>query len=161
MGTSAILPPRRRLPGYALSVVGIFPIAPAETPVMLPLVGSHADCGFPSPADDYIERLLSLDDLVVRNPAATFLVRVAGDSMSGAGIASGDLLVVDRSVEARSGHIIVASVCGEHTVKYLRRARNGTIHLVPANKAYEPIRITAEMDFEVWGVVLFTLKKNT
>ena len=99
-------------------------------------------------------------DLVLRNPPATFLVRVEGDSMTGAGIASGDLLVVDRSVEARTGHIVVATVCGEQTVKYLRVAGNGRIHLVAANDAYEPIAVTREMDFEVWGVVTFVIKKT-
>lgn len=151
---------RRRLPPYALSVVGTYPVEATEGAALLPLVGSRADCGFPSPANDYIEKLLSLDDLVLRNPAATFLVRVAGDSMVEAGITSGDLLIVDRSVEARSGQIVLASVCGEQTVKYLRRSKNGTIHLVPANKAYAPICVTREMDFEVWGVVSFVLKKT-
>lgn len=150
---------RRHLPSYALSVVGIYPVEPTADAALLPLVSSRADCGFPSPADDYVEKLLSLDDLVLRNPAATFLVRVEGDSMIEAGITSGDLLIVDRSAEARSGQIVVASVCGEQTVKHLRRFKNGTIHLVPANKAYEPIRVTKEMDFEIWGVVGFVLKK--
>ncbi len=94
----------------------------------------------------------------MRNPPATFLVRVEGDSMKEAGITSGDLLVVDRSVEARTCHIVVATVWGEQTVKYLRVAGNGRIHLVAANDAYAPIAITREMDFEVWGVVTFVIK---
>ena len=150
----------RCLPPYALVVTGIYPLEASPEPALLPVIGTRADCGFPSPADDYVEKLISLDDLVLRNSAATFLVRVEGDSMIEAGITSGDLLVVDRSVEARTGHIVVACVASEHTVKYLRVAGNGRIHLVPANKAFDPILVTKELDFEVWGVVIFVLKKT-
>lgn len=118
----------------------------------LPLFLESVSAGFPSPADDYLEGKLDLNDFLINNPAATFLVRVTGDSMIGAGIHSGDLLIVDRSLTPKDRNIVIAVINGELTVKKLRITKN-KVGLFPENKDYKPIEITSEMNFEVWGVV--------
>ena len=124
----------------------------------LPLYLSPVAAGFPSPAEDYIDRKLDLNEHLVRNPAATFFVRVDGESMRDAGIASGDLLVVDRAVNPRNGSIVVAALDGELTVKRLRHD-NGRLFLVPDNPDYAPLEIQPEASFQVWGVVTYVIHK--
>lgn len=115
--------------------------------------------GFPSPAEDYIEQSLDLNELVIKHPAATFLIRVRGDSMQQAGIASEDILVIDRAIEARDKDIILAVLDGEFTVKRMRL--HGThIELVAENALYRPIKITPERDFQVWGVVTYVIHRT-
>jgi len=121
--------------------------------IELPLFLESVSAGFPSPADDYMEGKLDLNQLLVRNPTATFFVRVTGDSMVEASINSGDILVVDRSITPKDGSIIIAVINGDLTVKRLSKAKNNKIYLLPENKNYQPIEITTEMYFEVWGVV--------
>jgi DNA polymerase V len=121
-----------------------------------PFVGSRVSAGFPSPAEDSLERGLDLNEYLIDHQAATFFVRVKGPSMIGAGIHDGDTLIVDRAVEPRDGSVVVALVDGEFTVKRLRRNR-GCIALVAENPAYEPITITPGCDFEVWGVVTYAI----
>jgi DNA polymerase V len=118
----------------------------------IPLFLESVSAGFPSPADDYMEGKLDLNEYIIRNPAATFFVRVTGDSMIDAGIYSGDILVVDRSLDPKDMNIVIAVVDGELTVKRLSQ-RNGKVRLIPENKKYKPFDITPEMHFEVWGVV--------
>jgi DNA polymerase V len=118
----------------------------------LPLFLESVSAGFPSPADDYLEGKLDLNDFLISNPAATFLVRVTGDSMMEAGIYSGDLLIVDRSIAPKDRSIVIAVINGELTVKRLRFTKS-KLYLHPENKDYKPIEITQEMNFEVWGVV--------
>lgn len=108
--------------------------------------------GFPSPAEDYMEGKLDLNAYLVKNPSATFFVRAAGDSMLGAGIHAGDILIVDRSLEVVNKKIVVAVVNGEFTVKRIFIADGGIV-LMPENKKYKPLHIKKEMNFEVWGVV--------
>jgi DNA polymerase V len=121
-----------------------------------PLFCTKVPAGFPSPADDYIENNLDLNEYLISHPAATFFVRVTGDSMTGAGINSGDILIVDRSVNAINGSVIVAVVNGEFTVK--RFFRHGSlINLVPENPAYKPVEVKNGSDFEVWGVVMHVI----
>jgi DNA polymerase V len=108
--------------------------------------------GFPSPAENYAEGPLDLNRHLIDHPAATFFVRVKGDSMTGAGIHSGDLLIVDRAVTATSGHIIIAIINGDLTVKRLHQTGN-VLLLLPDNPSYSPIEIYPDMDFDVWGVV--------
>jgi DNA polymerase V len=108
--------------------------------------------GFPSPAEDYIEGKLDLNRHLVRNPAATFYVRVTGDSMVGAGIHSGDLLIVDRSLDALSDRIVIAVIHGELTVKRLRQDK-GRILLLAENTDYTPIEIHNPEELSIWGVV--------
>jgi len=123
--------------------------APAPKP---PLMESPVAAGFPSPAEQYAETPLDLNELLVRNPPATYFVRAAGDSMVGAGIRSGDILVVDRSLDAFDGSIVIANVDGEFTVKILRNA-DGQIALEPANPRYRPIRFSEGMELRLFGVV--------
>ncbi|MBU4261354.1 MAG: translesion error-prone DNA polymerase V autoproteolytic subunit [Proteobacteria bacterium] len=119
--------------------------------MLRPLFSSGVSAGFPSPADDYIDRELDLNEYLITNPAATFFVRVAGDSMIGAGINHDDILIVDRSIEPVSGRIVIAIVDGELTVK--RLIKNGDCcRLVAENPLYPPTEIEKEMELEVWGV---------
>lgn len=118
----------------------------------LPIFLESVSAGFPSPADDYLEGKLDLNDFLITNPAATFLVRVTGNSMIDAGIHSGDLLIVDRSLMPSDRNIVIAVINGELTVKRLRYKKN-QLFLYAENKEYKPIEITQEMNFEVWGVV--------
>ncbi|MEC8043009.1 MAG: translesion error-prone DNA polymerase V autoproteolytic subunit [Verrucomicrobiota bacterium] len=118
----------------------------------LPLYGQMVPAGFPSPADDYAEGVLDLNAHLVREPTATFFVRARGDSMIGAGIHDGDLLVVDRSLEAINGKVVIVSINGELTVKRLRRAK-GRTWLMPENPDYPPIDFHEQDDTHLWGVV--------
>ena len=127
-------------------------------PSAAPFFLARISAGFPSPADDYMESALDLNAYLVRNPAATFMVRVGGDSMAGAGIADGDLLVVDRSEEAVHGKIVVAVLDGELTVKRLH-LRNGARRLVPENPRYKPLRIEPGQELQIWGVVTGVVKR--
>lgn len=122
------------------------------TGAVVPLFTEQVAAGFPSPADDYLEENLDLNKYLVKHPIATFFVRVTGDSMIGAGIHSGDILIVDRSLEADNRKVVIAVVDGELTVKRLVR-KDGAVYLMPENDKYEPIVIKDEVDLEVWGVV--------
>ena len=109
--------------------------------------------GFPSPADDYIENKLDLNDYLIKRPSATFFVRVTGDSMINAGIHNNDILIVDRSIKPRHGKIIVAALDGHMTVKRLY-LRDKKIILLPENKLFKAIEILDTMDMVVWGVAI-------
>ena len=120
----------------------------------LPLYQCSVQAGFPSPADDDLDNQLDLNEHLIHNPAATFFVRVAGDSMINSGIHSGDILIVDRSIEAADGKVVVAAVNGELTVKRLRRdTTKQAIQLLPENDSYPPITVTPDEDIIIWGVV--------
>ncbi|MDA3844370.1 MAG: translesion error-prone DNA polymerase V autoproteolytic subunit [Candidatus Kapabacteria bacterium] len=134
-----------------MTILGIYE-PDNKTKQELPLFLESVSAGFPSPADDYLEGKLDLNEHLVRNPTATFFVRVTGDSMEGAGMYSGDILVVDRSLDPKDGNVIIAVIDGELTVKRLSN-KNGVISLVPENPNYKPLKITEEMSFTVWGVV--------
>ena len=117
--------------------------------------------GFPSPAEDYLDTDLNLHKYLVKHPAATFFVRAKGYSMEEAGICDGDLLVIDKSIDAKNKDIVVACLNGEFTVKrYINN--NKKIYLKAENRVgtYPDIKITEEMDFEIWGVVTYTIHKN-
>ena len=118
----------------------------------IPCYGDFIKAGFPSPAADYREEILDFNSYLVGNQAATFTVRVDGDSMEDEGIRSGDLLIVDRSLSPGKDSIVVAILYGEFTVKKLVFTE-GRYWLYPGNPAYEPVRIELDMDFQVWGVV--------
>ncbi|SIO13765.1 LexA family protein [Halodesulfovibrio marinisediminis] len=123
---------------------------------------SCAHAGFPSPADDYLEGALDLNKLLVHNAPATFFLRVKGDSMTGAGIHTDDILVVDRSVSPTHNSIVVAVLNGALTVKRLWQ-KNGRVALMPDNPRYKPIEVTHNESFEVWGVatsVIHSLRKK-
>lgn len=120
--------------------------------LLLPLFSGKVAAGFPSPADDYIEKTLDLNELLVQKPAATFFVRAEGESMLGAGIHPNDILVVDRSLKPVSGKIVICALNGELTVKRLKSDR-GVMVLAAENPAYADIIINADMDVVIWGVV--------
>ena len=118
--------------------------------------GIHA--GFPSPATDYMTQAIDLNKELVKHPAATFYGRVVGDSMIDAGVDEGDILVIDRSLTAKDGDMSVCFVDGEFTLKYLR-IKDGELTLVPANPNYPEIPITEGIQFRMWGVVTYIIKK--
>lgn len=118
----------------------------------LPLYGNKIAAGFPSPADDHIESTLDLNEFLIQHPAATFYVRVTGESMINAGIRPDDILVVDRAIEPTDGKIVIAALNGELTVKRLVKAQ-GKLFLYPENEEFRPIEVTQESDFKIWGVV--------
>ena len=124
----------------------------------LPVYTANISAGFPSPADDHLEGKLDLNEHLIRNPAATFFVRVSGDSMVNAGIHNGDMLVVDRSLEPKNRDVVIAAVNGDLTVKRLIKSP-GKIILEPENPLYRPQVITPDMDFQVWGVVTSVVHK--
>ncbi|MGB8339553.1 MAG: translesion error-prone DNA polymerase V autoproteolytic subunit [Burkholderiales bacterium] len=127
---------------------------PALNPLVLqlPLYMSKVPAGFPATADDYIEKRLDLNLALVKNKDTTFMVKVKGDSMTGANIQDGDMLIVDRSLPAKSGRIVVAAIQGEVTVKRFK-IKKGESWLMPENPAYEPMLISADSDCTIWGVV--------
>ena len=127
-------------------------------PLLLPLAAHRVPAGFPSPATDYLEDGLDLNAYLVQHPAATFLFSVQGHSMQGAGILEGDKVVVDRSVQARHGHIVVAVVDGEFTLKRLYQ-RHNRLELHPDNPDFQPIRLTPGKQLEIWGVVVGTVRR--
>ena len=116
--------------------------------------------GFPSPAEDYLQESLDFNRDLIKHPESTFYGRVDGDSMIDAGICDGDIAVIDRSIEPSDGDVVVGYVNGEFTIKYLdlTHKNDGYIELRPANRLYSPIRINECDDFEVWGVVVWTIK---
>lgn len=124
----------------------------------LQMFSSRPSAGFPAPGDDQVENILDINDLVVKNPASTFFVRVAGDSMTGAGIFDGDVLVVDRSKDAKDGLIVVAAVNGELVVK--RLSIKGEQHLlVSENEQYTPIVVGVDEECFIWGVVVGSVRQ--
>jgi DNA polymerase V len=125
---------------------------PLRRQVPLPLFTGKVAAGFPSPADDYIEKTLDLNELLVKKPAATFFVRAQGESMLGAGIHPNDILVVDRSIDPVPGHIVICALNGELTVKRLDR-ENEQWRLKSENPAYADIPIYEELELVIWGVV--------
>lgn len=133
------------------SISGIYGVE-QKTKAPLPLYSCGVSAGFPSPADDYIGQQLDLNELLIKNPAATFFVRVSGDSMTGVGINDNDILVVDRSLEPAHGKIIIAAVNGELTVKRLVKTDH-SCQLVAENPNYPPIKLTEDLSCIAWGVV--------
>jgi len=126
-------------------------------PVWIPLQLESVCAGFPSPAQDYVEQVLDLNQLCIQHPAATFFVRVSGDSMIEAGIFPGDILIVDRSLEAVSGDTVVASLDNEFTVKVLQLTP--VPRLLPRNRRYPAIDVVAEQELEIFGVVVGVVRQ--
>ena len=124
----------------------------------LPLYTCSVSAGFPSPADDYTDKSLDLNEHLIKNPSATFFVRVSGDSMVGAGIHDGDTLIVDRSIEPTNNKIVVAAIDGQLTVKRILKKTN-KIFLMPENEKYSPIELSESNDITIWGVVTTVLHR--
>ena len=145
-------------PSFKNTVVMYSSVAKYSMPLLLPLAAHRVPAGFPSPATDYLEDGLDLNDYLVQHPAATFLFSVQGHSMQGAGILDGDKVVVDRAVDARHGHIVVATVDGEFTLKRLYQ-RHNRVELHPENPAFPPIQFTGSTQLQIWGVVVGVVRR--
>lgn len=135
-----------------LSTSRLYAFSPGE-PLALPLFADRVACGFPSPAQDYVESRLDIGKLLVRHPNATYFVRASGESMIDGNIQDGDLLIVDSALTAEHGNIVIAAVDGEFTVKKLQCYPD--VRLLPMNPAYAPIVFDDEAQLEIFGVVTF------
>ncbi len=127
--------------------------------ISLPLYSSKVSAGFPSPAEEHVEKRLDPSEFLIDQKDATFFVTIQGYSMVDAGLLPGDKAVVDRSKIASVGDIVLAVLNGEFTIKTLSRHKTGAPRLLPANKDFQPIEITEEMQFEVWGVVIGSFRR--
>ena len=123
----------------------------------LPVVEAGISAGFPSPADDFLDASIDLNNILITNKDATFYGRVKGDSMIDAGLSDGDLLIIDKSLEPKDGKIAVCFIDGEFTVKRIK-ITNKCIYLVAENKNYKPIKVTDDNDFLIWGIVTTVIK---
>lgn len=124
----------------------------------MPYISSGIKAGFPSPAADFDGSRISIDQIVVKNAMATFYAKANGNSMTGAGIDDGDILVIDKSIEPQDGKIAVCFIDGEFTVKRIKVQENSLL-LLPENSLFEPIEVTQENDFIIWGIVTYVVKK--
>jgi DNA polymerase V len=129
-----------------------------STPYACLLFLVPVSAGYPSPADDYLDSALDLNQHLIKHPTATFCVRVAGESMREAGIHSGDVLIVDRALTPRDGSVVIAVINGELTVKRLSKCK-GKLLLMPENQQYPPLAITETTAFDVWGVVTYVIHR--
>jgi DNA polymerase V len=121
--------------------------------MLIPFINSNIPAGFPSPANDYLEETIDLNKEFIQHPLSTFIITTEGDSMINAFIPNKAMLLVDKSVKPKSGDIVVAVVNGEFTVKFLE-IKAFSCRLLPANDKYPPIKITEEMEMQIWGVVI-------
>ena len=127
--------------------------------ILTPIFLDSVSAGFPSPATDYMENKLDLNEHLIKRPAATFIVKAKGLSMTDAGILSGDLLIVDRSIVPKNNNIVIASIFGDLTVKKLHKKEN-SLFLLPANSDYPSIEVKEEMECFVWGVVTYIIHES-
>jgi DNA polymerase V len=127
--------------------------------VMLPFFDGGIAAGFPSPAQDYVDLQIDLNDELISNPSSTFYARVKGTSMQDAGIQDGDILVIDKSLEPQDGATAVCFIDGEFTLKYIK-FETDAIYLVPANPKFQAIKVTEENDFCIWGIVTYSIKSH-
>ena len=140
-----------------LTVTKIFSFE-QRTKLSLPIAMTSVPAGFPSPADDYMDKKLDLNEYLIQHPAATFFVRVKGESMIQAGIHSGDILIVDRAIEPEDGKVVIAAIDGELTVKRILK-RDGKLYLAAENPDYNLIEVSPEQSFIIWGVVTYVIHK--
>lgn len=138
--------------------VELIPVAEPLGPALVPVFSSLVPAGFPSPADDYVDEQFDLNKLLFRHPEATYMIRVTGESMAGAEIHAGDLLAVDKHLDADHGDIVVAVVDGDCTVKRLE-LREQEWWLIPANPAYKPYHIQEADNVRIWGVVTHVVRE--
>ena len=123
----------------------------------LVFVNEGISAGFPSPAEDFLEQSIDLNKELIKNPSSTFLARVKGDSLKDIGINNGDIMVIDKSLEAKDGKIAVCYIDGEFTVKRIKTEKDHCL-LLPANNDYKPIKVTEDNDFRIWGIVINVIK---
>ena len=138
--------------------VHVVAVPDVSTPYACLLCLVPVSAGYPSPADDYLDGSLDLNQHLIKHPTATFFVRVAGESMREAGIHSGDVLIVDRALTPTDGSVVIAVINGELTVKRLSKQR-GKLVMMPENQQYPPLPITETTAYEVWGVVTYVIHR--
>jgi DNA polymerase V len=134
----------------------IFPVS-VDTVLEIPLVSTAISAGFPSPALDFIDLSIDMNKHLIKRPSSTFYGRVKGQSMKDVGITDGDLLVIDKSITPKNDQIAVCYVDGEFTIKKIKFEQD-VCWLIPANDAYQPIRVTSQNDFLIWGIVTHVIK---
>ena len=134
--------------------------AESKVDLITPFFLDSVSAGFPSPATDYMENKLDLNEYLVQRPTATYIVKANGPSMTDAGISSGDLLIVDRSITPRNDDIVIASIFGDLTVKKLKK-KDQSLFLISANSEYPSIQVKEEMECFIWGVVTYVIHKTT
>ena len=127
--------------------------------ILTPVFLDSVSAGFPSPATDYMENKLDLNEYLIKHPASTFIVKAKGPSMTDAGILSGDLLIVDRSITPKSNDTVIASIFGDLTVKKLQKKEN-SLFLLSANSDYPGIQVKEEMECFIWGVVTYIIHES-
>ena len=140
------------------SVIDIFK-ADTKSSVELPFVDEGIRAGFPSPAQDYLDLSIDLNNELIKHPSTTFYGRVKGDSLIEADIHEGYILIIDKSLEPREGDLAVCCVDGEFTLKYIKIEQD-VVWLIPANKDFQPIKVTAGNEFVIWGIVTYSIKKH-
>jgi DNA polymerase V len=140
------------------NIAALYPASDTPSALTRPLFLAQVAAGFPSPADDHLDRDLDLHELLIQHPASTFYVRLAGDSMQGAGLYDGDLLIVDRSLEPKHTDIVIAVLNGELTVKRLFK-QGLLVQLRPANHRYPTITVTPDQELLIWGVVTGSIRQ--
>ena len=136
-----------------------FYTANTSSHVALPFIDGGIAAGFPSPAQDYIDLKIDLNTELITNPSSTFYARVKGTSMQDAGIMDGDILVIDKSLEPKDGDTAVCFIDGEFTLKYIK-FETDVVYLIPANSKFEPIKVTEENNFCIWGIVTYSIKNH-
>jgi len=141
---------------YILLIQVLAPFESAAKKFKLPLLTDSVSAGFPSPADDHTEENIDLNEHLISNPFSTFFLRVKGDSMINAGIKDKDLIIVDKSLTARPGNIIIAMIDGEFTIKRLS-IRNNELYLKAENHNYPDFRFKNHIDLQIWGVVIYSI----
>lgn len=139
------------------NIISIAPIC-CEKSQSFPYVSSLIKAGFPSPAEDYMEPSIDLNKELIRHPSSTFFGRVSGESMIGAGIDDGDILIIDKSLEPYDGAAAVCFIDGEFTLKFIRFSAK-TVWLIPANPDYPKLKVTGQNEFLIWGIVTYVIKK--
>ena len=135
----------------------IFPVS-VDTVLEIPVVSTAISAGFPSPALDFIDLSIDMNKHLIKRPSSTFYGRVKGQSMKDVGITDGDLLVIDKSITPKNDQIAVCYVDGEFTIKKIKLEQD-VCWLIPANDAYQPIRVTSQNDFLIWGIVTHVIKE--
>lgn len=128
--------------------------------IELPFLESMIPAGFPSPADDYMEMSLDLNEKLIRNPSSTFFAQITGSSMINAGICDGDIVIIDKSLQPKNDSILVCIIDGEFTLKRFNKIDEETAYLMPDNPEYDPIKINKHNTFMIWGVVTYTIHKQ-
>ena len=142
---------------YSVIMSKVTIIKPRNSSIELPLYSTKVPAGFPSPAEDYLGDTIDLNNYLIHNHGSAFFAKVEGDSMIDAGIYPGDLVVIDRSVSAKDGHIVIAAIDNEFTIK--RLSTKDGIRLIPENKNYKEIVLNGETELIIWGVVTGLVRK--